>query len=319
MNGIRLHREIPHGVKTLVVAFAGWSDAGDAATGAVQYLIRARNAELLGEFDPEEFYDFTQYRPIVSVDDRGMRELEWPHNRFYYAPGTDGTSPLLLFVGIEPSLKWRTFSNTFMDLVQACGVEQMITFGALLNAVPHTRSPQVNGSSSTPEVQQVMKSLGIARGGSYHGPTGVSSALVEVCQQRNIAHSNLWGHVPHYIQTSPNPAVIQATLETLSRSFGIAVNLRELEGQVAAFNEHCEQVIAQEPSMRAYVRRLEQYFDDVASEEEQSTSPSSSTPSPETRGSKNTSLEFPDPEDLVEDLEDFLRQRRRSGSDPHED
>ena len=314
MNHIRLFREVPRGVKTLITAFSGWSDAGDAATGAVEYLVRERKAELLAEFEPEDFYDFTQHRPIVNVDDSGMRELTWPQNRFYFAPGTNETSPLLLFTGTEPNLKWRTFSNAFLDLGQACDVEQVITFGALLNAVPHTRSPQVNGSGSTPEVQQVMQSLRIARGGSYQGPTGIASAIVEACQQRNVPYAGFWGQVPHYIQTTPNPAVIQAILHNLSRAFGIAVNLSELEGQTAAFNERCEQAIAQEPSMRAYVRRLEQYFDEVATEEAAATP--STAGSSTLVGPAGAPLEFPNPEDIVEDLEDFLRQRRRPDSEP---
>jgi proteasome assembly chaperone (PAC2) family protein len=290
----------------LVAAFSGWSDAGDAATGAVQYLVRYRQAELLAEFDSEDFYDFTQHRPIVNVDATGMRELIWPRNRFYIAEGTETTAPLLLFVGVEPSLKWRTFSAAFMDLAQSTDVEHVVTFGSLLNAVPHTRPPQVNASGSKQDVQRIMQGLGIQRGGSYRGPTGIASAIIEVCQQRSIAYSSFWGHVPHYIQTAPNPAVIQAILQNLSRTFGIAVNLKELEGQAAAFYERCEQAIAQEPSMRAYVKRLEQYFDEVANQDAASASASSASATP-----RNVALEFPNPEDLVEDLEDFLRQRRR--------
>ncbi|MDA1096717.1 MAG: PAC2 family protein, partial [Chloroflexi bacterium] len=133
----------------------------------------------------------------------------------------------------------------------------------------------------------------------YTGPTGVASAIIEAAQDRGISYASLWGHVPHYIQTSPNPAVIQAILENLRQAFGIAVDLEDLEGQTAAFRDRCEQAISQEPSMRAYVRRLEQYFDEAAGE-------SSSAASSGTAGSS----EMPSPQDLVEDLENFLRQRR---------
>jgi proteasome assembly chaperone (PAC2) family protein len=304
VNHVHLHRELPKGVKTLVAAFGGWSDAGDSATGAIEYLVRSRNAQPLAEFDAEEFFDFTQYRPIVHIDEAGMRSLTWPRNQFFIAEGTDSTSPLLLFMGTEPSLRWKTFANAFLDLAIESGVERMVTCGALLNAVPHTRAPQVNGSGSNAEIQRIMTDLGMQRGGSYTGPTGVASAVVEACQDRNMEYASLWGHVPHYIQTTPNPSVIKAILENLSKAFGIAVDLSDLDGQVVEFRDRCEQAIAQEPSMRAYVQRLEQFFDEIEE-----------SPRHASSGTSIGSAEMPNPDDLVEDLEDFLRQRRSDSGD----
>lgn len=302
MNYARLHQSLPQGVHTLILAFAGWSDAGDAATGAVNYLIRARKASMLAEFESEEFYDFTQHRPIVQVDATGLRQMTWPSNRFYVAPANREAAPLLLFCGTEPSLKWQTFRNAFLDLAQECGIQRIITFGALLNAVPHTRPTQVNGSGSTSEIQQIMGEVGILRGGSYHGPTGIASVIMEGCEQRGIAYGSFWGHVPHYIQTTPNPLVMQALLEFLRRAFGIAVDTRELESQVAAFRERCEQAIAQEPSMKAYVRRLEQYYDEVLGSQQPPAAP--------------PAAEIPNPQELVRDLEEFLRLRREENGGP---
>ena len=304
MNHLRLHRELARGVKTLVAAFGGWSDAGDSATGSIDYLVRSRRAQPLADFDAEEFFDFTQYRPIVHVNDEGMRSLTWPRNQFFIAEGTDSTSPLLLFMGTEPSLRWKTFSNAFLDLAIESGVEQIVTCGALLNAVPHTRKPQVNGSGSTAEIQRIMTDLGMQRGGSYTGPTGVASAVVEACQDRNLAYASLWGHVPHYIRTTPNPWVIQSILENLRQAFGIAVDLSDLDSQVKEFNERCEQAVSQEPSMRSYVQRLEQYFDEIEP-----------TPQEASSGTSVGSAEMPNPQELVQDLEDFLRQRRSDVGD----
>ena len=116
-----------------------------------------------------------------------MRSLTWPQNQFYLAPGTDATEPLLLFSGIEPHLRWQRFSDQFIDFLLECGVEHLISFGALLNAVPHTRKPFVNGSSGTPEIKATMQRLGISRGGSYNGPTGISSVIAEAGQRpRNL-------------------------------------------------------------------------------------------------------------------------------------
>ncbi len=306
MNDIRLHREIPGNVRTVIMAFFGWSDAGDAATGAVDFLGRARNAELVAEVDPEEYFNFTDYRPIVDVDDSGVRSLTWPQNRFFLAPGTDATEPLLLFSGIEPHLRWRRFSDQFLDFLFECGVDHLISFGALLNAVPHTRKPFVNASSSTPEVKAAMSRLGISRGGSYNGPTGISSVIAAAGQQRGMAYSSFWGHVPHYIQSSPNPSVIHAILDMLRRSFGIGADLRQLEGEAAAFFEQCEEALEQEPSMRQYVHKLEQYYDETQQKEEagQARSTGIITPPP------GNTPDFPDPQDLVNDLEDFLRRHQ---------
>jgi hypothetical protein len=305
VNDIRLHREIPRNIRTVIVAFFGWSDAGDAATGAVDFLGKSRNAEPVAEIEPEEFFNFAEFRPIVNVDDSGVRSLTWPQNQFYLAPGTDATEPLLLFSGIEPHLRWQRFSDQFIDFLLECGVEHLISFGALLNAVPHTRKPFVNGSSGTPEIKATMQRLGISRGGSYNGPTGISSVIAETGQRRGISYSSFWGHVPHYIQTSPNPTIIHAILDTLRQSMGIGADLRELEGESASFYEQCEEAIEQEPSMRQYVRKLEQYYDETEQERE-SGRPSSTgiiTPPP------GTTPDFPDPQDLVDDLEEFLRRR----------
>ena len=302
MNDIRLHQEIPRNVRTVIIAFFGWADAGDAATGAVDFLGRARNAELVAEIEPDRFFDFTDYRPIVNVDDSGVRSLTWPQNRFYLAQGTDATEPLLLFSGIEPHLLWTSFTNQFVDFITECGVEHLISFGALLNAVPHTRKPFVNGSSRTPEVKATMERLGISRGGSYNGPTGISAVIGEACQRRGIAYSSLWGHVPHYIQTSPNPTIIHAILDTLRQSIGIGADLRELEGESAAFYEQCEEAIEEEPSMRQYVHKLEQYYDETEQERLSGRSSGASIITPD-------SPDFPDPQDLVDELEDFFRRR----------
>ena len=306
MNDIRLHREIPRNVKTVIIGFFGWSDAGDAATGAVDFLGRSRNAELVADIDPEEYFDFTEYRPMINVDDSGIRALTWPQNRFFLAPGTDATEPLLLFSGIEPHLRWRRFGDQFLDFVQECGVQNLISFGALLNAVPHTRKPHVTGNGGTPELKAIMQKMGISRGGSYNGPTGISSVVGAGCEERGINYSSIWGHVPHYIQSSPNPSVIHAMLDTLRQAFGIGADLRELEGEAAAFYEQCEEALSQEPSMLQYVKKLEQYYDE--------TEPGQP---PQARGSTGiitpppgSGIEFPDPQDLLDDLEDFLRNGR---------
>ncbi len=309
VNHIRTIGKLPENVGTLITAFSGWSDAGDAATGAIRYLIRARKAKLIAEYEPEDFFDFTQNRPIVKVGNQGIRSLSWPKNEFYFSESSEGNIPLLLFVGTEPNLKWGTFSNSFLDIAELCGVKQIITFGALLNAVPHTRKAQVNGSSTSKQTLEIMERMGIVSGGTYEGPTGISSAIIQIAKDRGIDHTGFWGHVPHYIQTNPNPVVMESILDKLRSVVGISVDLKELEGESAAFIERCEEAIKDDPSIRDYVERLEKYFDDIIIEEDLEI-----FSQPELGSPQNTHgpSDFPTTEDLVEDLENFLRKRRNA-------
>jgi len=309
VNHIRTIGKLPENVDTLIAAFSGWSDAGDAATGAVRYLIRHRKAKLIAEYEPEDFFDFTQNRPIVKVGDKGIRSLSWPKNEFYFSEGSDGNAPLLLFAGTEPNLKWGTFSSSFLDVAELCGVKQIITFGALLNAVPHTRKAQVNGSSTSKPTLEIMEKIGILSGGTYEGPTGIASAIIQIAKERGMDHTGFWGHVPHYIQTNPNPVVIESILDRLRSVLGISVDLNELAGVSAAFIERCEEAIKDDPSIQEYVERLEKYFDDIVHEEDLEIFSQQELGAQQ---STYSSSDFPNTEDLVEDLEDFLRKRRNA-------
>jgi proteasome assembly chaperone (PAC2) family protein len=304
---IRTIGELPKNIDTIITAFSGWSDAGDAATGSVKYIVKERDAKLIANFEPEDFYDFTQNRPLVSVNGSGIRNLAWPENNFYLAPGNTEKSPLLLFTGTEPNLKWNSFSNAFLDVVELCNVKEIITLGSLLNAVPHTRRPKVNGSSSSIKVRKIMDQLQMVNGGSYEGPTGIGSVIIQSAVERGLEHSGFWGHVPHYIQTAPNPIVIESILDSLKRVFGISMDLKKLQGQSAAFIERCEEAIKEDPSIEEYVTRLEKYFDDVIDNED---IPFLENREPSSTGTNTPITDFPNPEDLLEDLEDFLRNKR---------
>ena len=165
----------------MVVAFAGWPDAAEAATRAIRYMVRKLPTNKLAEIDPEEYYDFTVNRPHIRLNRKRERIIKWPTNEFYtYIPENDPENGILMYVGTEPNLKWRTFSETVLKVADMVGVELVVTLGALLDAVPHTRKMKVTGKASNKELIGKSNWLGINDTG-YQGPTGIHSPFIEGC------------------------------------------------------------------------------------------------------------------------------------------
>ena len=270
---------------SLVLAFAGWPDACAAATGAVQYLIETLPARKFAEIEPENFFDFTIVRPTTRLLTTGFREVKWPANEFYHWRSESGEHQLVLFQGIEPNLRWKTFTGLIASLAVDCGVGQMVTLGALLDSVPHTRETKLTGSGNTAELRAKLEGMGLQFSG-YQGPTGIHSALYEACMQRSIPLASIWGHAPHYIQGIPNPKVSYAILRQLRQFLGFGPDLSSLAAAAASFDEHMERALAEQAELRAYVARLEEQF-----------------------GTSET-REIPNPQDLVTELEEFLKRER---------
>ncbi|MSQ40120.1 MAG: PAC2 family protein [Dehalococcoidia bacterium] len=283
-----LHRGV------LVVAFSGWPDAGESATAAVRYLTRSLPATLCASFDPEEFYNFTQDRPTSAVTESGERTVRWPANEFYFWKNTKGGADLLLFLGVEPHLKWRTFTRTLLGYAEACDARVLVTLGALLNAVPHTRAPRITGRTNDPELSRRLEAQGILQSGSgvFQGPTSVHSVLYDALRGTPWTWASLWGHASHYLPQVPNPLVSNSLLQRLGRTLDIDLDLREMQESVNVFREEMEKLLARNRDLRTYVRQLE----------EQYVAPSASAPEP-----------MPNAEDLVRDMEEFLKRQRDEG------
>ncbi len=290
MDGLIEH-EIPQvKLPTMLVAFAGWPDAAEAATRAVRFLVRKLRATKFAEIDPEEFYDFTHVRPQSRVNRRGERITRWPRNDlYYYYPPNDPSRALMLFIGTEPNLKWRTYSNILTKVAQRHDVKLIVSLGALLDAVPHTREPRVTGRASSIELAQKAEWLGIKNSG-YQGPTGIHTAFMDICNQESMAHASIWGHCPHYVNTSPDPKVSHALLTRLRSLIDVDVDLEELHIAGNAYQEEVDKVIAKQPDVSSYVRRLERRYDEA----------------------HGTSEEIPSPETMVQELENFLRSQSQN-------
>jgi proteasome assembly chaperone (PAC2) family protein len=261
MDAVRFHREVPAHVPTMVMAFGGWIDAGEAATGALQYLVQHLAAPCLASLDAEAFFVLTLSRPIARRTAGGPRELHWPQSEFFVWQPSAGQPGLLLFCGLEPHLKWRTYAQRLLDVAEQCGVQRIISLGALLAGQPHTRPPRVTGRSTEPAWQALVEAWGLSRPSRYEGPTGIATVVLEAATRRGLSHLALMGQAPHYLQGTENPAVVQALLAVVSRVLDVGLDVSALEAAVQRFRARCDQAVAGNASVQTHIRQLEQDYD----------------------------------------------------------
>ena len=271
---------------TLLIAFSGWADAAEGATSAVKFLKRKLKAQKFAEFDPEEFYDFTQTRPTTTRTRDGKRHIHWPANEFFHLDNPDTGAGLMIFMGVEPNLRWRTYSQGIARLAHEQGVETVIHIGALLDAVPHTRPVKLSGTATRPDLSEFLEGREI-RSSNYQGPTGISSSVMDACVKQGLGYSSIWGHTPHYLQAAPNYRVAYSLLQPLTRLLRLPLELEELRGAAAKFDDEVARAVQADEQIGSYVAKLEGQYDEKAAE--------------------SNSL---DPEELLRDVERFLRGER---------
>lgn len=252
MNCLQIHNQPTLRNPVMVLAFAGWNDAGESASTAVRYLARHMNAEPLATIDPEEFYDFTVMRPHVRLSEGVTREVVWLTNDFssVVVPGAD--RDLVLGLGPEPHLRWRTFCDAVVELARRCNAQMIVTLGGFLSEVLYSRPVEVSGFSSDTEL---IEQLGLVPS-RYEGPTGIVGILGDVCRREKVYTASLWASLPHYIAASPNPRGALALLLKLRALLGIGVDLGELETEAAEFENKVNQAVNADPKLAAYVREL---------------------------------------------------------------
>jgi proteasome assembly chaperone (PAC2) family protein len=241
----------------LLAAFDGWNDAGEAATTALDAVGAALEAKTFGSLDPEEFYDFQEVRPTVRLAD-GIRQVDWPAVELQAAhlPGAD--HDLILIRGHEPHLRWRTFSAEIVEVASAFGVEMVVTIGALLADVPHTRPVQVVSSAGDRELAERL-GLPVSR---YEGPTGILGVLADAATRAGIPSVGLWAALPHYLHLAPNPWGAMALIEELGRLLPLGVDTSGLAGQTEVFDSAVADLIEENPELAGYIERLEADADD---------------------------------------------------------
>jgi proteasome assembly chaperone (PAC2) family protein len=273
---------------TVIAAFTGWNDAGDAASLAVRHLIDQWSARAFASIDPEEFFDFQTTRPEVRLADGVTREILWPGNDLFSAstPGGD----VVLLLGTEPQLKWRTFTRQVTDVAREIGAGLVVTLGALLADVIHHRPVHLIGTASDSDVIERF-SLQRSR---YEGPTGIVGVLNIICREHGVPTASLWANVPHYISGIENPKATLALVKRVLTLLSASTDLSDLDEAVKQFDRNLAEIVSQNAKIAGYVAKLER-----AASEEEEPAPGDSQPS-----------ELPPASELVAEIEQFLRQQR---------
>ena len=246
----------------LIAAFRGWNDGGQGASLAGAYLARAWAAQEFATIDPENFYDFQATRPTVSLVDGISRQIEWPENTFMHAPLPGAGRDAIIMLGVEPNLRWRTFSGLVTQVAQEFGVELVITLGSLLADVPHTRDAPVTGSATDPEL---IDQLGL-QASRYEGPTGMVGVLHDACSQAGLKSASLWAAVPHYVSLTPSPRAAKALVDRLAELLHADVDTTELDEAADAYAEQVSEAVASDEETAAYVQELERRVDELEAE-----------------------------------------------------
>ena len=277
--------------RLLVVAFEGWNDAGEAASGAVRALKEVLNVTPIADIDPEDYYDFQLNRPHVEFDDDGLRRLRWPSVTLYGPAGDDGmprarsigddplgaavggSDPMgvsgtnheniYLLLGTEPSRGWKTFATETIDQALAADITGVIMLGALLADVPHTRPIAIHSSSENPEVRD---ELGVERS-SYEGPVGILTVIAAMAEEAGIPTVSLWASVPHYVHNAPSPKATLALLDKLEELVDVVIPRGDLLEEAREWEEGIDALANDDDEMRSYIDQLERARDAVEAPE----------------------------------------------------
>lgn len=272
----------------MVAAFSGWNDAASAASGAVSFLGAQLGAERFARIDPEPFYDFQATRPMIDLTVPGEQTLTWPEVELYEARTLAGPD-LVLVLGSEPSMRWRTFCGALLEVGSRVGVEVVLTLGSLLADVAHTRPIRLTGMASDDELVRGLHS----RPPSYHGPTGITGVLHHAAGSAGVRAVSLWAPVPHYAAGVPNPKGSLALVRGVGQVTGIGMETSELERAVVEHEAQVSRAVSGDERLRALVARLEDAEDAAPPE----------APGP-----------LPSGDELAAELERFLRQREDPGA-----
>lgn len=276
----------------MIAAWSGWSDAGESATRALHHLTQDLNTTKFAEIDAEDFYIFTEERPFVENTSKGGRKLVWPKNEFFYLKSESESYPDIVFlIGTEPHLKWRTYTTLVADVANAMNVDMLVTVGALLDEVPHTRSAVVMSTTIYENLGERYQHVDYSRP-NYEGPSGMTSATMDAFAQRGIMSASIWGHAPRYLQGAQNPAITLAIIEEIQRFANIEAETTELEREAEDFTSRVDYALRNTPKAVEYVKNLEERYD-----------------------SEMTVADDPEPTAWIEELDEFLLTRNSDDDD----
>lgn len=266
----------------MVIALRGWFDASDAATDALDHLTEHRIAPIVATLDPDPFFDFTQQRPIVELDDDEVRHIRWPENEFCVLRFPDGAHDLVILSGVEPHLRFATFADALIIVARRLGCEVVVTVGAAAEAIPHSRTPLVVGSSTN---AGLVAALGLSRP-QYQGITGLVGVLQERLDRAGLPAVSLRVGVPHYLGNAKHPQSSMALLQHLEHVLGVPTGHAGLSEEAMRWRGLHDEAVAEDPQAASYVRMLEHEYD------------------------RRAEAAMPSADDLAADFEKFLREHR---------
>lgn len=241
----------------MVAAFEGWNDAGDSASNAIEHLRGVWDATLLAELDSEEYYDYQVNRPHVSMDERGIRSITWPSTRVFIARVPLFPRDIVLVQGIEPNMKWQQFTREILGLAVELEVSLVVTMGALLSDIPHTRPVPVTGTTTNAELAAELD----LEPATYEGPTGIVGVLHDACSRFGIDSVSLWAAVPHYVAQPPCPKATLALVRRVEDILDVPVPLGDLTEEARAWESGVDELAAEDDEVAEYVKQLEEARD----------------------------------------------------------
>jgi proteasome assembly chaperone (PAC2) family protein len=248
----------------MIVAFSGWNDAAEAASGAVEHLLSGWRdksddvlPELIAEVESEDFYDFQVNRPVVSIDESEIRSITWPSTQVFGMAIPSMKRDLVIVTGVEPSMKWKSFTSELLDLADDLEVSLIVSLGSLLADTPHTRPITVTGTGAHPSIAH---RLGVSVS-KYEGPTGILGIIQDGCMRRGIDAISLWAAVPHYASNAPSPKATLALINTLEEFLNIKIPLSDLPDRADAWEREVNDLAADDSDIADYVKALEESKD----------------------------------------------------------
>ena len=314
MSFVQYHGQPELRSPLVIAAFSGWNDAADSATTAVKFLIERWKPTKLADIDAEEFYVFTETRPTVHFVAGLQRTITWPANQFlsYNAPDMD--RDVILYLGVEPQLKWRTFTESFLEVCKRFHASEILLLGALLADIPHSIAVPISGTASHADTMERLRELDV-RGSRYEGPTGMIGVLHDACRRADIQVSSLWAAAPHYLAATPNIKVTAALLTYLNTFLSLELDLHEIQADAVRFEEQITALVARDPEASAYVRKLEEQVADLIDDD-------SEDDEDDEDGDEDITLNNPDKvvstgplpsaDTLIRSVEELLRKEREN-------
>ncbi len=274
----------------LVAAFSGWNDAAESATSAARFLCQCWSARRIAQILPEEFFHFGLTRPEVRIQEGTQtREIRWPANEFFLSQEPSLPRDAIVLVGIEPHLKWQTFCGHILEVARRARVPTVITLGALLADVPHTRPVRITGVSHDRELAARLRTSPTR----YEGPTGIVGVLNDACRREGLDVVSLWANVPHYVSEVNNPHAILALVQRVLDFLEWHTDLGELNSNATEFDRQLARILAQKPEVARYIEELERRDAQAEAAEGGPTG------------------DLPGSAQLIREVEQFLREHRR--------